>query len=779
MTRNKIRFPLRTRLVLATCLLAIVFSLGLSYLHFKRLSHAALSHEIAQMGEETHLLLLNYQNRHDQVADDMVMIDSSPSLHGLMHAYVKTASTEFPGQPTTSDPLETARDYFVSLLHSRSEYLQVSLLSTQDNGREVLRVERKGTEIRAVPVDKLLSRDAAATLPDVFGRDWGKRHSAGNYEAELLFLSSAQDPAPGQLPGKRSEAMTVAYPIMHEGHVPIGYILLVVSLKDAVTSTFSTLGPGEVGYLSTPSGLYYRDAKCAACQLPRSQVPAKVSSLFRTAQESSKDSGIIIGADTISYFLRDKSSDEARHKDSVLILQKPRDQIFGGARAIAGESFLIAFAAILLLGLTTARVTHQLMKPLKLLESEVRLARSREEPPKLPVSASDEVGSVARAFQGLIDDYARSENRLSSLIENMGDGVITIDGDGTLTSYNPACERIFKWTEGEVLGQSIELLMPNGMAEMHADSLARFRAWAGQEAPPNNLPLRGRELLGLRKDGTTFPMELTVSELQIGGELTLIGIVRDITERRLAEKAKSEFVATISHELRTPLASIHGALGLIRTEHIANDPVRTRRMAEIATINSKRLMSLIDDILDIEKLERSELSMSREVTKLRPVVMDAVSSFQFYGKEAGVAMEFVDTGADANVLIDPERIVQVVGNLLSNAVKFSEAGSCVRVWMQNLDGRWIRVLVEDEGCGIPQSAWATIFEKFKQVDSSDIRRFGGVGLGLNIARTIIERHGGKIDVESEVGEGATFHFDLPIERACMSHDGEEVGQDSA
>ncbi|WP_102226914.1 ATP-binding protein [Acidimangrovimonas sediminis] len=708
------------------------------------------------MRETARLLALNYQSKEERIAEDLAMLSASSALHSFTNDHAVPEQADSPASSARAKmPTE---DFFVSLLKSRPSYLQLSLISVANGGREMLRVVRKGDEVTTVDASDLQTSDVAQTLPEVFHHDWNDMHPRHPELGHMLFLDAARNPGPGTGEARSGNVLAVAYPIPRNSHMPLGYIVLMVDVGKLTAPMFNRIEDGNSALLSTSSGLFSYGADCNACALKASGISPKLLALLDTARHSSNVEGAVFGHDRVSYYLRTPALPEASHTGSLLIFQEPRSNILDKVDEIALRSLLPIGISLLVIGTFTAWLTRRLLRPLKVLETEVSKARTKDAVPKLPIASLDEIGSVARAFQGLIDDYAQSETRLATLIDNLGEGVITIDGRGLIKTYNPASERIFQWREQEILGKNIEILMPKESTSSLRGFLIQF---ARNEHPstPLNLP----DVIALRKNGTTFHAELTVTDIRLDGELTLIGIFRDITDRRAADKAKSEFIATISHELRTPLTSIHGALGLMRMENVVSDPVKVRRMAEVALINSERLIKLINDILDIEKLERAEFPLTLASKRLRPAIASAVASFEGYGTETDVSLDFDQESDDAIVEIDVDRITQVIGNLLSNAAKFSDPGGRVQVSIRRCpEVGTVRVSVQDEGCGIGEEAQATIFEKFTQADSSDRRKFPGTGLGLNIARTIVERHGGTIGMESTVGVGTTFYFDLPV-----------------
>jgi len=243
-----------------------------------------------------------------------------------------------------------------------------------------------------------------------------------------------------------------------------------------------------------------------------------------------------------------------------------------------------------------------------------------------------------------------------------------------------------------------------------------------------------------------------------GTPLRMLGTEQDITERRAAERAKDEFTAVVSHELRTPLTSIRGSLGLLESGVLGPLPEKGRRMVEIAVENTDRLVRLINDILDIERMNSGAVEVRQRPCDAAELIGRAVDGVRQFAADADVTLAAEVTSVTLHA--DPDRVLQALTNLISNAVKFSPAGSTVWLGAERCDGG-VRFDVRDDGRGIPADKLESIFERFQQVDASDSREKGGTGLGLAICRAIVERHGGRIWVESQPGAGSTFSFVLP------------------
>jgi len=267
-------------------------------------------------------------------------------------------------------------------------------------------------------------------------------------------------------------------------------------------------------------------------------------------------------------------------------------------------------------------------------------------------------------------------------------------------------------------------------------------------------------LPALRTDGSTFPAELTLLRVRSEGPPRFTTYVRDITERQEVERLKNEFVSTVSHELRTPLTSIRGSLGLLDGGILGELPAAARDMVRIACSNTERLIRLINDILDLEKMESGKLDFQLEPLELGTLLAQAVEAHQGYAEECDARVELALEAPGARALVDGDRFLQVLANLLSNALKFSPRGERVTLRLERVGSR-LRVSVEDHGPGIPESFRARIFEKFAQADGSDSRRKGGTGLGLSITRALVTQLGGTLDFVSREGVGTTFRVVIP------------------
>ncbi len=371
-----------------------------------------------------------------------------------------------------------------------------------------------------------------------------------------------------------------------------------------------------------------------------------------------------------------------------------------------------------------------------------------------------------------------AQARLAAIVASSQDAIISETLDGVVVSWNASAERLFGYSAAEVIGQSIGLIIPVDRLDEEVQLLTQVR---------QGELIQQYETVRRRKDGTLIDIALTLSPVR-DAKGTIVGgskIARDITEQRALDRMKNEFISIVSHELRTPLTAIRGSLGLILRGVYDKKPDKKHRMIEIAAEQSDRLVRLVNDILDLQRLESSSMKLDLQVCDAAALMQQAADAMRVYAEAHQVYLSI--TPLPVSVWAAPDTIIQILTNLLSNAIKFSDAGSKIDLAVAVMEsdkqgGSSVDVVgrkppsaalsssppphaifsIQDEGRGIPAEKLETVFERFQQVDASDSRDKGGTGLGLAICRQIVEQHGGRIWVESVLGKGSTFYFTLPL-----------------
>ncbi|CAC5342796.1 MULTISPECIES: PAS domain S-box protein [Planktothrix] len=345
----------------------------------------------------------------------------------------------------------------------------------------------------------------------------------------------------------------------------------------------------------------------------------------------------------------------------------------------------------------------------------------------------------------------QSEAEFRSLSENSPIGIFRMDAQGRCTYTNPRCQAICGYTFDQALGEGwLEFVHPEdreGLIEQWSQTLSSQREFSA-------------EVRYLHQDRTLRFAQMRISPLSktISQLIGHVGTVEDITERRAIETMKSEFISIVSHELRTPMTSIRGSLGLLAAGVFKNQPESAQKMLDIAVHDTERLVRLVNDILDLERLDSQKVNLVKQWCDLVTLMEQSVETVQSLAEESQILLLVEPTSVQ--VFVDHDRIIQTLVNLVSNAIKFSPPETTVTLSIQDQADQ-ILFEVKDQGRGIPADQLETIFGRFQQVDASDSRQKGGTGLGLAISKSIVQQHGGKLWVESIVGEGSSFYFTLP------------------
>lgn len=505
----------------------------------------------------------------------------------------------------------------------------------------------------------------------------------------------------------------------------------------------------------------------------------------------------LILVDTAGHRLYSKGNSHNSSVDNLVVLEEPvawKDIELARMRLIfdvehelskarnhlneLNHSLLLLLTIMLAFIITIQEITVR--RPLFALQQAVIGLEQGDFEIKLPGSSNrDEIGRLTHAFDNMrrslsqsLQKTQESETRYKSVIENIVDGVILTDDSGNILSCNNKVYEIFGYRNTELAGQKVSLLMPPDEGLHHARYMNNYA-----ETGTARIIGVGREVKGMRKDGAIFPIELGISEVEVKGRKQFIGIIRDITERKKAEQslidareqaeaashAKSEFLAMMSHELRTPLNGVIGMANLMRDSDLDGD-----QQEQLMVINdsSYALLSIIDDILDLTRMESGRFRINAEPFDLGELV-DAIHTLLLpQASDKGLAFTAsIELDCPRQLIGDAGRLRQVLLNLVGNAIKFTERGSVsLRTECRDLDGKaaTLRISVDDTGIGIDSAARSMLFQVFSQIDSSSTRQYGGTGLGLAISKQLVTQMDGKIGVDSEPGKGSHFWVTLKL-----------------
>lgn len=459
-----------------------------------------------------------------------------------------------------------------------------------------------------------------------------------------------------------------------------------------------------------------------------------------------------------------------RNLDLHVVATRSWAQAYGPLVKLGLVYALVAVLALLLALRLARAMAQRVVAPLQTLTEAAH--RNRAEPAAsvdFQVPGHDEVSQLGAAMQHLVEQlHAEHEslerrvaertaelNDLTYIIRRASNGVIVADPQGRIEWVNEGFVRLSGYTQDEVRGRKPGDLLQGPDSDPGVVRLMRERIAAGQGFAV--------EIVNYHKSGVPYWVAIDLQPIcdEQGRVVKFVALETDISERKRVEQLKTDFVSVVSHELRTPLTAIRGALGLMAGGVVGELPPMARDMTQMAQVNSERLMRLINDLLDIQKLESGKMVFELAVFPLADLLRHALAANQPYAQRYKVAMVLEGDVPATRLRVDEGRFQQVMANLLSNAAKFSPEGATVRVAARPIDGGWVQIRVSDRGAGIPEAFRARVFQKFSQADSSDTRAKDGTGLGLSITKALIEGMGGRVGFETESGRGTTFMVEFP------------------
>jgi PAS domain S-box-containing protein len=379
-----------------------------------------------------------------------------------------------------------------------------------------------------------------------------------------------------------------------------------------------------------------------------------------------------------------------------------------------------------------------------------------------PLESTDR-SRLEQEVQERVRESVEADERMRSIVDHVVDGIITIDEHGKVESYNPAAEKIFNYAASEVVGNNVKMLMPDPFHSEHDDYLGNYL-----RSGVAKIIGIGREVIGRRKDGSTFPMDLAVSEFRLGQRRYFTGIVRDISERKRAESelrksaqelARSnldleQFAYVASHDLQEPLRAVAGCVQVLKRRYHGQLDGRADELIAHTVDGVSRMQALIDGLLSYSRV--GTRGKAFEPSDCLAILHRALANLEISIQEAGAVVTF-DRLPIVNV--DAAQLTQLFQNLVSNAIKFRcLAAPTIHVGVRRDDAQWI-FSVKDNGIGVEPAYFERIFVIFQRLHTRS--EYPGTGIGLALCKKIVERHGGRIFVESELGHGSTFSFTIP------------------
>ncbi len=774
----------------------VIFSIGFMTVTVQgKFTETLIDNERAALKHETGLISNLLNTSIDKLDNDVIYMSWVPPIQGIIRA--KQNNNHDPVDESTYDQwINRLINLFTHMLQANNDYRTIRFIGVADNGRELLRIDRINNNIVVTPDNKLQEKGHHDYVFETIKTPKGKIYNSDiNYNRER-----------GKIEKPYSPVLRSSISIYSNE----GTLFGVIVINQDMTSVFNTLRKSihseynlyvtnmNGDFLVHPNKEYEFGFEFGKNYNIYNEFPDLIlnSDTNRHQAVISKENGI---NKLLVNYVREKLGRYSQKRVGITV-SSDFERINATAKN-NNDTFLLI--ALIIIGFTLVigwLFSTSLAAPLTYIAKRVSHFSTGESVSNLPVNASGEIGVLARAFNNLIFDvnertkrleneisernktqevlaeqslkFKHTSDHLSGILENAVDGIISIESNGNILTFNPAAVAMFGYESAEVIGNNVKMLIPSPFHDEHDGYLSNFHATGKKK-----IIGIGREVVGKRKDGSTFPMELSVSEIVAGNKRSFTGIVRDISDRKnseqalinakvqaeIANKSKSEFLATMSHEIRTPMNGVLGMSHILLDTNLTNEQ---RDYVNSINTSGNALLTIINDILDFSKIEAGKLEIEPITFDLKSTIFEMADllSVATENKKLELIMHF-PPNIRPSVIGDPGRIRQILMNLAGNAIKFTEAGHIlinIECTQQTDKELTVKFSVEDTGIGLSEEAQAKLFQAFTQADASTTRKYGGTGLGLAISKKLVEIMNGKIDIESEVGKGSTFWFELTL-----------------
>jgi PAS domain S-box-containing protein len=802
-----------TKIIVMVCGLVVVTSAAVGYLTYRSFKNALISRELSELSTLSRVASARFLAGVSNARADAQFLSSAPAVEALVRAHLSGGIDSVEGE-TEEKLRDRVAAVFKSLLQAKPDYVQARLIGIADNGREFLRVDRFGEagSIRIVPIADLQQKGDR----DYF-QEAAKLAPGEAYLSEVGLNREYFN----QLTLPHQPVIRAAAPIFTSRGDLFGILVINRDLSGLFDELRRNMPADQSLYFANDQGDYllHPDAtKTFGFELgQRHRLQDEFPKLQRVLLDPSQNAIPVVetsneGAQLALGWNQVSFDPDHPERFVTFALAVPYEIVSAEPIRARNLSILVALAVLvpaLAIGFALSRT---LAIPLQQIAAAAKAFGRDETEIDLPLDASDETGVVARALQKMIgqvrsrtealeaeiierkraEQVGREQSaRIHSIVNSVVDAIITINPDGTVESLNSAAERIFGYAANEVLGQNVKMLMPEPFRGEHDQYLRNFL-----ETGVAKIIGKGREVTGVRKDGTQFPIDLAVSQVQLGHRRMFTGVVRDISARKRSESdlvqanhelarraaaierfnkqlARSndelkQFAYVASHDLQEPLRKVTSFCEMLRDEYRDKLDAEAVTYIDYAVGGALRMKSLVSDLLDYSRVETQGKPLTP--TPADNALAEAIDNLEMTIAEAGATVK----GAPLPVVAaDRAQLVRLFQNLIANAIKYrSDAPPRVNVWADAQDDEWV-FHIQDNGLGIDPQYHARIFVIFQRLHSREA--YSGTGIGLAVCKRIVERFGGRIWVESTLGEGSEFCFALPKVEAALN-DSPKEGQ---
>ncbi len=755
-------FSIGNKILFTVILTTFTTALLIGTLFYVKISENALENEVQRLSVQTELLSPILKNIFATLEDDVTTLINLPPVQGIIRAQHNNNIDPLDNS-TYEQWRERLETIFQSMLESKKDYIQIRYIGVNNNGRELVRVDRKG--------DKIIR-----TLT----KDLQEKGEEPYVKQALTMPTNIPYFSPVNLNREHGKIQTPHLPVIRT-IVPIkdektnqffGLIVINAAYKSILSTVLENLKINRDLYLINENGdyLHYQQSNATwEFHLAKSSDNKKKSLVIaETILASNSEAGTFINVinnqENIVHYTKVHFAPSNPQRFISIALSVPKKTLLAPSKQIRENAIQLGIVLILASSLTAGLLSSMMTRPLSQIIKSVRAYGAGKKDFTLPINQNNEIGELANAFQDMTINLEHSINverslltRIQNILDNTLDGLLTINDKGIIEEYNKACEKLFGYKQEEAIGQNIKILMPEPYHSEHDQYLKNYH-----NTGKKKIIGIGREVLGKRKNGEIFPLDLSVSEVEIMGSKLYSGIVRDITERKKAEneimRSNAElerFAYLASHDLQEPLRMVSNFTSLLQEEYADQLDEHAQEYMGFVVSSAKRMQTLVSDLLEYSRVGSEETGFIEfnVETQLNIVLENLKISIE--ETQAHITFDTMPT-----IYANPVRFCSILQNLIGNALKYRDKEKTPRIHIGTKDhnDKWL-FFIRDNGIGIPSKHYDQIFVVFKRLHNKD--EYSGTGIGLSICKKIVESLGGEIWVESKAGKGSTFSFTIP------------------
>lgn len=753
--------------------LMVVTAFTVGYPFYQDTTRVLTNKSLEDLSDYSAIASKHFRDNFDTLRDDVKFLANVPAIPEIVRARSNHGINPL-DESFEAEWKDRLKQIFIEFLKAKNNYLSVRFIGIADQGRELVRVDRKNGNFVTVGGSQLQQKGNRKYFKDAITLNAGE-----------VYLSKIElNREHGKIVEPYTPVLRAATPVYDGNHNVFGLVIINQHFRHVMDSLNGPIIDDSVAhYVTNGEGdyLYHPDQQVTFGFDTglRFQIQYEHPMLNDFYSDSGMEQTTLvddsipvpeaINMRKVFFDIRDPSRFIA--VGSELIYEKLMAEVVQARNetiSSAVEVLLVALVITLIFSRLITRPFVQVMTVLKGTKVKSDLLKR-----------DDEIGYIANTFDKMkseLEQQIKAEKdakiRMKAIFESVNEGIITINRNGIIESVNSAALRLFGFAEEELAGKNVSVIVPEPMRSNHHEFVANFN-----QEDQNTQIGQNREVVGMNKAGKEFPLEISLSSFKVGGQLNFAGVMTDITERKKtqtmlvtakeeaerANSAKTQFLSVMNHELRTPMNGVLGMLTLLNDTSLDEEQAL---YVSTATNSGSDLLDLLNDILDYTSLESGTLDLDELYFDLPQLIRDSIGEFEQRAQEKGIHL-YADISDDIGHLFegDPIRIGQVMGKLLDNAIKFTDKGevSLVCGQVSEVDGYVaLRFEIRDTGIGVSDDQREEIFKPFTQVDSTINRQEGGTGLGLPMAKRLVEAMGGQIGYVSELGQGSTFWFTIRL-----------------